>query len=101
MRRVWQMGRDVQKAGVLLGFAGVVVALSAANLHGLVAHVSSAVAGLAAVVAGLAVALAIALALGVLASIGWWRRRPDMNEAVSVRTQKPRLSSHPLLQTRS
>jgi hypothetical protein len=40
------------KAGVLLGFAGVVVALTAGNLHGGWAHTGTAFAGLAALLAG-------------------------------------------------
>jgi drug/metabolite transporter (DMT)-like permease len=42
------------KAGVLLGFAGVVVAVSAANLDGWLAHASAIAAGVAALVAGFA-----------------------------------------------
>lgn len=40
------------KAGVLLGFAGVLVGLSVANLHGWPAHAGAAVGALAAVLAG-------------------------------------------------
>lgn len=43
------------KAGVLLGFAGVLVGLSVANLHGWWAHSGGIVAGLAAFFAGWAV----------------------------------------------
>lgn len=42
------------KAGVLLGFSGVIVTLAAANLHGIFADFGSACAGLAAIVAGAA-----------------------------------------------
>lgn len=40
------------KAGILLGFSGLIVALSAGNLDGLLAHVSTWVAGLAAILSG-------------------------------------------------
>jgi len=40
------------KAGVLLGFSGVIVALTAGNLHGVLANVGTALAGLAAIFAG-------------------------------------------------
>src|SRR4051794_18965428 len=40
------------KAGVLLGFSGVIVALTAGNLDGFLAHIGTAFAGLAALLAG-------------------------------------------------
>lgn len=42
------------KAGVLLGFSGVIVALSASNLHGVPAYLSTILAGIAAILSGLA-----------------------------------------------
>lgn len=42
------------KAGVLLGFSGVIVTLAAVNLDGVLAHVGAACAGLAALLAGAA-----------------------------------------------
>lgn len=42
------------KAGVLLGFSGVIVALSAGNLNGALAHIGTAFAGMAAILAGVA-----------------------------------------------
>src|SRR5947209_6264487 len=42
------------KAGIVIGFAGVLVPLSLANLHGLLAHVGAGLAGLAALASGLA-----------------------------------------------
>ena len=43
------------KAGVLLGFAGVLVGLTVDKLHGVLGHIATAVAGVAAVLAAAAV----------------------------------------------
>jgi hypothetical protein len=42
------------KAGIVVGFAGVLVPLSLANLHGVLAHVDAGVAGVAALLSALA-----------------------------------------------
>lgn len=42
------------KAGIVIGFAGVLVPLSLANLHGLLAHIGAGLAGVAALASALA-----------------------------------------------